>query len=87
MKNSEVLEAQFARFANFVNNTDVEKPIFARTTALRDGLGWSEDKIQENEAALKAEQGGPAEEEGEEGGLGGDLGDLGGGEGEGGLEI
>jgi hypothetical protein len=100
MKNSEVLEAQFARFANFVNNTDVESPIFSRYTALKDGLGWSDDKIKDNEERLKQEQTKVGGEEGEEGmggdmggdlgggGLGGDMGaDLGAGGAEGGLEI
>ena len=86
MKNTEFLEAQFSRFSNFIGNTDIETPIFARHIALREGLGWSEDKIKENEDYLNKEKkmkSGGDEEEGGGGdmglGLGGDMGgDLGG---------
>jgi hypothetical protein len=82
MKNAEFLEAQFARFANFANNIDVDTPIFARKTALKEGLGWSDEQIAQNQEWLAEEE---AEKEGEgaegeegEDGLG-DLGDEGGG--------
>lgn len=68
MKNAEVLEAQFTRFANFSNNIDVDTPIFSKRMALKEGLGWSDDKIAQNAKWLKEEQddkGG--EDEGEEG--------------------
>lgn len=80
MKNAEYLEAQFARFANFANNIDVETPIFARKTALKEGLGWTEEKIAQNQEWLDEEQQGDVEdEEGMEGGEG-DMGGLGGDE-------
>jgi hypothetical protein len=80
MKNSEVLEAQFTRFANFSNNIDAEEPIFSKRMALKEGLGWSDEKIEQNRKWLdeeKAASGGEEEEE-----MGGGLG----GEGEGGGE-
>jgi len=55
MKNAEFLEAQFARFSNFANNIDVDTPIFARKTALKEGLGWSDEQIARNDEWLKEE--------------------------------
>lgn len=79
MKNAEALEAQFTRFSNFSNNIDTETPIFAKRTALKEGMGWSDDKIAENEKWLREEQAAKAGgEEGEEGELGGDEGGEGG---------
>lgn len=91
LKNSEVLEAQFARFANFSGNIDTEQPLFAKETALRMGLGWTPAQIQENEKALREEQTERVEavedgEEGEEGQVGGGGDDFGGDIG-GGLEL
>lgn len=82
MKNAEFLEAQFSRFSNFANNIDVETPIFARKTALKEGLGWTEEQITQNQEWLDAERNGPDEaDDVGEGDIGGDLGgDLGGGD-------
>lgn len=74
MKNSEFLEARFAQFANFANNIDVETPLFSKYVALKEGLGWSDDMIRENEKQLSKERGEGAAEEGEDE-MGGDIGD------------
>ena len=87
MKNAEKLEAQFSMFANYANNIDTEEPLFARETALKKGLGWTDEEIKSNEVALRREKGmteeGGEEEGGEEEGMdfGGDMGlggDMGG---------
>ena len=84
MKNAEKMEAQFAMFANYANNIDTEEPLFARETALKEGLGWTDEQIKRNEIAKRREKEGKTvdeEDEGEEGDdldLGGDM-DLGGG--------
>ena len=62
MKNAEFLEAQFARFANFANNINVDEPIFAKKTALKEGLGWSDEQISKNEEWLKQEKDNTGEE-------------------------
>jgi len=67
MKNAEVLEAQFSRFGNYVNNVDVETPLFSKKMALKDGLDWDDSKIKLNEKWLKEEAA-----ENAEGGEGGD---------------
>ncbi len=56
MKNAEFLEAQFARFANFANNIDVDTPIFARKMALVEGLGWSDEMVAQNQKWLDEEE-------------------------------
>ena len=83
MKNSEMLEARFAQFSNFANNVDVESPMFSKRIALKEGLGWSDDMIRENEKYLAQERGEGAAE-GEED-AGGDLGDEIGGDAGGGI--
>jgi len=92
MKNAEVLEAQFTRFANFTNNVDAETPIFAKKTALKEGLGWSDEKIAQNEKWLREEMAakageGEEGEGGELGGEGGAGGEAGGEEGAGEVEL
>ena len=84
MKNSEFLEAQFARFSNFSNNIDSEEPIFSKRMALKEGMGWDDNMIALNQKWLDDEKKAKAGEgeEGEEGDLGGELG---GGDEEGGL--
>jgi len=85
LKNAEFLEAQFARFGNFANNVDAETPIFARKTALKEGLGWTDEQIAQNDEYLKEENDNKKSENeeggGEEGGVEGedeaDVGDLG----------
>lgn len=83
MKNAEALEAQFTRFSNFSNNIDAETPVFAKRTALKEGMGWSDDKIAENEKWLAEEADAKAGggEEGEE------MGGAEGGDDEGDLEL
>ena len=71
MKNSEMLDAQFARFANFANNINVDTPIFARKTALKEGLGWSDEQVAQNDEWLKEEMDGASAEEEEVGAAGG----------------
>jgi hypothetical protein len=56
MKNNELLEAQFTRFAAFANNLNTEKPVFAKRTALTEGLGWSMEKVNQNKKWLKDEE-------------------------------
>jgi hypothetical protein len=76
MKNAEFMDAQFARFSSFMNNVDTETPLFARKTALKEGLGWSDEKIDENERRL-AEEKRKKTNEVEEGGVASDAGGLG----------
>lgn len=89
MKNAEFLEAQFARFANFSNNIDSEEPIFSKKMALKEGMGWDDDKISLNQKWLDEEKLRKTsdEEGGELGELGDVGGDLGGGEGGSDLEL
>jgi len=72
MKNSEMLEAQFTKFAAFANNINTEKPVFSKRMALKEGLGWDDDKINLNNKWLDEEIGAPEEAApaGEAGGLG-----------------
>jgi hypothetical protein len=84
MKNNELMETQFTRFQAFANNLNTEKPVFSKKMALKDGLGWDDAKIAQNEKWLKEELGevvpettpegpmGGAEPGGQEGGAGGE---------------
>lgn len=80
MKNNELLEAQFTKFAAFANNINTEKPVFSKRMALKEGLSWDDAKIALNNKWLDEElgEGAEAQPAGESGGLG-DTG-LGGGE-------
>ena len=83
MKNSEFLEAQFSRFSNFSQGIDSETPIFSRRIALKEGMGWDDDTIEQNEKWLKQEEDKKkAATQGEdEGGMGDEMGgDEGGGD-------
>jgi len=82
MKNAEVLDAQFTRFANFSNNINTETPIFAKRTALKEGMGWSDEKIALNQKWLK-EEAAEGQEEGGESEGGGETPEPSGGEEEG----
>jgi hypothetical protein len=74
MKNNELLEAQFTRFAAFANNLNTEKPVFSKKMALKDGLGWDDAKIALNNKWLEEElnEGQEAQAGGEEGATGGE---------------
>lgn len=80
MKNNELLEAQFTKFSAFAQNLNTEKPVFAKRTALTQGLGWTTEMYNQNKRWLKEEEmedSGGAEGaggEGEAGGMGGELG-------------
>jgi hypothetical protein len=65
MKNSELLEAQMTKFAAYAQNIDTTKPIFAKKTALKEGLNWSEVKINQNQKWLDEEVQREAGESGE----------------------
>jgi hypothetical protein len=56
MKNNELLEAQFTRFAAYANNLNTEKPVFSKKMALIDGLGWTEEKYNQNKKWLVDEE-------------------------------
>jgi hypothetical protein len=56
LKNSEMLEAQFAKFGSFANNISTDKPVFSKRMALTEGLNWSNDKINLNKKWLKEEE-------------------------------
>jgi hypothetical protein len=83
MKNSEMLEAQFTKFSAFAQNINTDKAVFAKRTALKEGLGWSDEKINLNNKWLDEEMG-VGEEKPEDGEVpgGADLGGLGGAPGE-----
>jgi hypothetical protein len=61
LKNSEMLEAQFTKFSAFAQNINTEKPVFSKRMALKEGLGWPDDKINLNNKWLDEEMGVAAE--------------------------